>query len=148
MKRLIPWLAPLLLLIAALSYLLVPRWSLGFNQVCEMLATGNTRGLLMFFHEAGPQAFLLSLGIGFLAFLVPALKPDYLLQANVEFFGQPSGSLLAGLSGVMALGFLALLGFSICSMLPAHMRLRLKKIQHLHMALLLAGILWFVLRLY
>lgn len=147
MKRLLPWLAPVLVLSVGAAYLLNPSFSLAFNQLCEMLATGNVRGLLMFFHGAGPKGWVLSLGAGIIAFLIPALKPMYLLQANGEFFGQTAGTALAALSGITAAVFLALLGLTLFSIMPASVQQRLRSIPYLRGILLSLAVLWLVLRL-
>ncbi len=147
MKRLTPWLAPLLALALGVMYLLIPKFSLEVNQVCEMLATGNTQGLMMFFHSAGPQGPLISLGIGLLAFLVPFLKPVYLLKANVLFYGLIYGGLLTFLSGLLALTALMLLGYSTLALLPDRIRTRLKAVPRMRYYLLLACTTWMLTRL-
>lgn len=147
MKRLIPWLGPGLFLITGAAYLLIPKFSLSINQICEMLAMGNTRGLLMFFHSAGSQGAVLSIGIGAAAFLIPTLKPEYLLKANSEFFGQPAGSLLTFLSAGFSLTMLALLGYSLWCLFPERIRKPLKAVPCLPQLLLLACAFWMLIRL-
>lgn len=147
MKRRLPFLAPGLAMTLGCSYLLIPRFSLGINQVFEMLSTGNTRGLMMFFHSAGALDSLLAVGIGTAAFLVPVLKPAYLLGANTEYFGAAMGSLLTFISAAIALGVLVLAGYSLGSLLPSTVRSRLKAIPYLGQALALACTVWLLIRL-
>lgn len=147
MKRLIPWLGPGLFLITGAAYLLIPKFSLGFNQICEMLATGNTRGLMMFFHSAGSLGAPLSIGIGSAAFLIPALKPEYLFKANNEFFGQPAGILLTFLSAGFAVTVLALLGYSLWRLFPERIQKPLKAVPCLPQLLLLTCAFWMLIRL-
>ena len=131
MKRLIPWISPALVLTFGLLYGLSPVFSLGVNQICEMLATGNPRGLMMFYHSSGPQGPLIAIAIGWLSFLTPVLKPVYLHQANLAFFGPLPGGLLTALSGTLALGFAILTGFSLGAVLPPALRMRFTKIPYL-----------------
>jgi len=101
----------------------------------------------MFLYAAGSQGPVLSLGIGIAAFLIPVLKPTYLLQANVEFFGPTEGVFLTCLSAGISLGILLLLGHTLMNLCPKALSARLKAIPYARPFLLLAASGWLLLRL-
>lgn len=146
MKRLLSWFAPALLLVFGASYTLCPRFSLGINQVCEMLLTGNARGLMMVFHSAEPASVAVSLGVGCFAFLVPLFKPVYLLQANTVYFGQSSGILLTTLGALLALTLLYLLGYSLWALIPTGFRNRFITAPRIRNSLLIGFAVWMLIR--
>lgn len=128
MRRIDPWLAPLLILGIGCAYFLFPRFALSINQVCEMLLTGNTRGIMMVLHSAGTYAAIASVGIGCIAFLVLPMKPRYLLLANTGYFGQLQGIILTVLGSVVAVLILTFIWHTLWTMLPEPGRRLLKQI--------------------
>lgn len=147
MKRLLSWFAPGLILIFGAAYFLAPRFSLGVNQVCEMLLTGNARGLMMVFHSAGNGGIIIAISIGCLAFLVPFIKPEYLLQANIEYFGLNSGILLTVLGALLALTLLLLVGHSLWALMPTGLRNRLSKAYRYRHFLPAGFAVWMLIRI-
>lgn len=101
----------------------------------------------MFFHSAGTLDSLLAIGIGAAAFLIPVLKPAYLLEASTEYFGAVAGSFLTFISALIALGVLVLTGYCLGSLLPSTVRSRLKNTPYLGQALVLACTAWLLIRL-
>ncbi len=146
MKRLLPWIAPGLILLFGAAYFLAPRFCLSVNQVCEMLMTGNARGLMMVLHSAGKGGIIIALSIGCLAFLVPFFKPEYLLQANTEYFGLTSGILLTVLGAMLALTLLLLLGYSLWALMPTGLRNRLSKVYRYRHFLPAGFAVWMLIR--
>lgn len=147
MKRLTLWLAPGLIMATGLLYLLNARLALALNQVCEMLATGNTRGLQMFFYSADSLGPLAAVGIGTVAFLVPILKPAYLLEANLQYFGPLAGIAMTAVSGFLALTVLILSGVSLWALFPTAFKGKLNAVPGLGYYLILGCIILLAARL-
>lgn len=146
MKRLLLWFSPALVLVLGAAYAFAPHFSLGTDQVCEMLTTGNARGLMMVFHSAGPASIAVALGVGCLAFLVPLFKPEYLLKANMATFGHTSGILLTVFGALLALTVLFLLGHSLWSLIPEKFRNRFTRLSRFRNALLVGLSVWMLVR--
>lgn len=122
MKRLLPGLMPALSLLAAGCYLLLPPFALAVNQLCEMLGTGNTRGLMMVYHSAGSLGAAAAAGISALALLVPVFKSHYLVSANTGYFGLWAGYGVTALGGLLAVILVLLWCKTITAMIPQSLK--------------------------
>jgi len=123
MKRLLPGLMPALSLLAAGCYLLLPPFALAVNQLCEMLGTGNTRGLMMVYHSAGSLgAVAAAAGISALALLVPVFKSHYLISANTGYFGLWAGYGITALGGLLAVILVLLWCKTLSALIPQSLK--------------------------
>ncbi len=130
MKRLLPWVMPAVALLAAGGYLFLPPFALAVNQLCEMLGTGNTRGLMMVYHSAGEHSLAAAGAVTALALLVPVFKSHYLVSANTGYFGQWAGLWVTWTGGLLSVGVLLLLGATIAALLPLRLRTALGRLKH------------------
>ncbi len=82
----------------------------------------------MVLHAAGTYGTVVSVGIGCVAFLLPPLKPQYILVANTEYYGQLQGLVLTALGAAGAMLVLMMAWHTLWTVLPERGRQILKRI--------------------
>lgn len=82
----------------------------------------------MILHSAEAYGTVVSVGIGSMAFLLIPLKPQYILIANTEYYGQIPGLFLTVLGAACGVLVLMMAWHTVWSALPDTVRRRLEEI--------------------
>ena len=104
-------LSPILLLAAL--YVSVPDFMQCLKQVSEMLSSGNSSSLQMFYYDGGSLGWLVSIIITIYATLAPMYPKSTVVIANQSYFGDLQGGLLAATGMLLAASYAGLLLYGI-----------------------------------
>ena len=104
-------LVPVLLL--AILYISIPDFVQSLKMICEMLHSGNTSSLQMFYYDGGELSWLVSIAITFYATLVPLYSKSTVIVANQSYFGDVQGGVLVATGMLFAVSYAILLFYGI-----------------------------------
>lgn len=106
-KRLILILPILILMI---MFIFNKEFAISLNQVSEMLKSGNSNSLQMFYYDGGYFGWLTSILITIYGIIVPIFSKATLFTANISYFGLVVGGILVIISMFLALAYIFLIG--------------------------------------
>ena len=102
---------PLVLL--ALLFFSKTDFALDLKLVSEMLHSGNTSSLQMFYYDGGKVSWLVSIIITIYATVVPMYSKSTVIIANQSYFGDVLGGILVATGMILAVIYVLVLIFSV-----------------------------------
>lgn len=101
---------PLVLL--ALLYFTKTDFALNLKLLSEMLRSGNTSSLQMFYYDGGELGWLVSIVITIYATIVPMYSESTVIIANQSYFGNFQGGILVATGMILAVLYVMVLIFN------------------------------------
>ncbi len=109
------------LLILVIIYMVNKEFAISFNQVSEMLKSGNSNSLQMFYYDGGYFGWLVSMLITIYGIIAPIFSKATLFTANTSYFGIVFGGILVIISTFLALAYIFAIGRWIGTLIKSNM---------------------------
>lgn len=88
-------------------------FAITINRFCEMLNTGNSKGIMMYYYEFGNINYITSILITSLQTLIPVFPKNPVIEANIVYFGNTVGFILTILGVLLGSSYAYLIGSAL-----------------------------------
>lgn len=116
------WLILLLPLIILIVFFLMDKeFAISLSQVSEMLKSGNSNSLQMFYYDGSYFDWLVSIVISIYGILVPIFPKAILFIANSSYFGVFLGYILVFIGMMLAMTYIYMIGRWIGTLIKSNL---------------------------